>query len=256
MVNNRFITPEQLAASGSEDGEQFEVFSITYKNGEADRHTARLLKHTRYKSDKPCAKCGEFIRLVSSKKCIVCHREKQNNIGKSEKGKLRKRELWEVNSNKHSLKRKQRLKDKPDEVRAVNKRWCDANPDKVLNYRIKHKNTHLRATKEWKKNNPEKAREIRIAGENNRRARVKNVGGKISAKRIRDLLIEQNNCCYWCLEVFVKPYEIEHIIPLSKGGDNSEENIALACKLCNAQKNNKLPEEWFKYPLCRNRRIS
>lgn len=37
----------------------------------------------------------------------------------------------------------------------------------------------------------------------------------------------------------------DHVLPLSKGGDNSDKNLATACKSCNLSKNDKLLEEWL-----------
>jgi HNH endonuclease len=36
--------------------------------------------------------------------------------------------------------------------------------------------------------------------------------------------------------VFNFPFEIEHIIPICRGGDNAEFNLALACRSCNLRK--------------------
>lgn len=49
--------------------------------------------------------------------------------------------------------------------------------------------------------------------------------------------------CYYCQEVFfVDELTIEHIQPLSLGGTNDKENIALACAPCNQQRGR---ESWF-----------
>ena len=43
--------------------------------------------------------------------------------------------------------------------------------------------------------------------------------------------------CYYCRLVFLKDeLTIEHIIPLSIGGTNDDNNIALACAPCNHQR--------------------
>lgn len=34
--------------------------------------------------------------------------------------------------------------------------------------------------------------------------------------------------------------EVEHLIPLAKGGDNGEQNLWLACPICNAHKSDKI----------------
>ncbi|MDZ8185171.1 MAG: HNH endonuclease signature motif containing protein [Nostoc sp. ChiSLP02] len=44
------------------------------------------------------------------------------------------------------------------------------------------------------------------------------------------------NCCGYCLSpqgLVMARLEIEHIIPISKGGSNDESNLWLACPLCN-----------------------
>jgi 5-methylcytosine-specific restriction endonuclease McrA len=40
--------------------------------------------------------------------------------------------------------------------------------------------------------------------------------------------------------------EIDHIIPLSKGGDDSKENRITSCNVCNRIKRNYLPEDYDK----------
>ncbi|KGE86056.1 MAG: HNH endonuclease [Phaeodactylibacter xiamenensis] len=48
--------------------------------------------------------------------------------------------------------------------------------------------------------------------------------------------------CEYCLtpmEISTQPFEIEHIIPLSKKGLSTPENLALSCRGCNSHKYNK-----------------
>jgi 5-methylcytosine-specific restriction endonuclease McrA len=50
------------------------------------------------------------------------------------------------------------------------------------------------------------------------------------------------NRCGYCLSpqhLVMARLEIEHIIPLAKGGSNDEDNIWLACPLCNRYKGDK-----------------
>ena len=50
--------------------------------------------------------------------------------------------------------------------------------------------------------------------------------------------------CIYCGD----PFEaIEHITPLSKGGDNVMENIGPVCSKCNNRKNNMSFEEWVEF---------
>ncbi|MGI0495574.1 HNH endonuclease [Alkalinema pantanalense CENA528] len=50
-------------------------------------------------------------------------------------------------------------------------------------------------------------------------------------------------CCEYCRsqrKFSPSSFEIEHIIPISRGGDDSLENLALACGQCNNHKSNKV----------------
>jgi hypothetical protein len=52
-----------------------------------------------------------------------------------------------------------------------------------------------------------------------------------------------NHCCEYCKApevVFNFPFEVEHIVPLSRSGSNDEMNLALACRSCNLRKGNRI----------------
>lgn len=52
-----------------------------------------------------------------------------------------------------------------------------------------------------------------------------------------------NHCCEYCQApelVFNFPFEVEHIIPLSRQGANDEANLALACRSCNLRKGTRI----------------
>ena len=42
--------------------------------------------------------------------------------------------------------------------------------------------------------------------------------------------------CHAPEAVFNLPFEVEHIVPLSQGGDKGEDNLALSCRSCNLYK--------------------
>lgn len=52
--------------------------------------------------------------------------------------------------------------------------------------------------------------------------------------------------CYLCLkEIQFGKDHLEHKIPLSRGGSNLYENLAVACQRCNCSKRSKTPEEFL-----------
>ncbi len=56
------------------------------------------------------------------------------------------------------------------------------------------------------------------------------------------VLARAKGLCEYCkspANISSQPFAIEHIIPKSKGGKNSEDNLALSCQGCNNYKYNK-----------------
>lgn len=52
-----------------------------------------------------------------------------------------------------------------------------------------------------------------------------------------------NHRCEYCKApevVFNFPFEVEHVVPLSRRGSNDEANLALACRSCNLRKGNRI----------------
>jgi len=61
----------------------------------------------------------------------------------------------------------------------------------------------------------------------------------ISAKLRQKICRQAKNRCGYCLgeqRYILAPLEIEHILPTAKGGTDEEENLWLACPLCNSYK--------------------
>jgi hypothetical protein len=61
----------------------------------------------------------------------------------------------------------------------------------------------------------------------------------------RALFARDGYLCLYCGRVF-RPGELtrDHIVPVSRGGDNCWTNVATACRSCNQRKNNRTPEQW------------
>lgn len=54
--------------------------------------------------------------------------------------------------------------------------------------------------------------------------------------------------CHWCGDTFpADELTMDHVIPLSRGGKASRNNVVPACKQCNSNKKYLLPMEWEQY---------
>jgi 5-methylcytosine-specific restriction endonuclease McrA len=58
--------------------------------------------------------------------------------------------------------------------------------------------------------------------------------------------------CFWCGEDARADGELDHVVPLSRGGDHSEGNTVLACARCNNDRNSLLVIEWRRRGLRNN----
>jgi 5-methylcytosine-specific restriction endonuclease McrA len=133
-----------------------------------------------------------------------------------------------------------------DKVNAVSRAWNAQNAEKKratnAEYRNK-KQTEINKKRQAKRlENPELER-IKAA---KRRAHKKQSGGVLSTGIIDKLLQMQNGLCACCSNPLNGLYHLDHIVPLSLGGKNSDDNVQLLLPKCNLQKYNAPPEEFFK----------
>lgn len=113
--------------------------------------------------------------------------------------------------------------------------------------------------KAWKKKNVERAIEHRDKYQRSKKGKLtrKNAkhrrraiekAGSCTSKQLIQLVASSMNedglfLCVYCNN-YSTLYEVEHVLPLSRGGLHDIENIAVACPPCNRRKGNKTVEEF------------
>jgi 5-methylcytosine-specific restriction endonuclease McrA len=130
----------------------------------------------------------------------------------------------------------------PEKAKEYTDKWRAANPDKVRAYlkaRYAANPDRVKAFKDaWREANPGAKR----IHERNRRARKNNNGGELSSDICSKLLILQRGKCAVCKKGIKRAgFHLDHIIPLSRGGKNSDGNTQLTCPTCNMKKGGKDP---------------
>ena len=149
------------------------------------------------------------------------------------KDKRKEKERWkkyyEKNETKITEQRKQWWEDNPEYQKKYNKEYYIENKVKLLEYQKQHNKT------ENGKANHQRAN-------TKRRARMREIINTLTTEEWLNILKEHNYKCVYCGCEFGEdtlPTK-DHIIPISKGGDNIKENIIPACRSCNSRKRDKI----------------
>ena len=70
--------------------------------------------------------------------------------------------------------------------------------------------------------------------------------GDLKKEEIKEL-IDTSYHCYYCGKELQNKKEIDHKIPLSRGGLNTIKNLVITCVKCNRSKGSKTDAEYFEY---------
>lgn len=123
-----------------------------------------------------------------------------------------------------------------ERVNRKNREYWAKNPEKFNAWREK-----------WRKKNPCKLK----AYDNRRRAIEKKatVDG-VAAQWFYEIIHNQDflTCAYCLKKITPKQAHVDHIIPLSRGGEHGPNNFCVSCEWCNFSKNDSLISEWKKCP--------
>lgn len=92
-------------------------------------------------------------------------------------------------------------------------------------------------SRNWNKENNDK-RTLAMA---KRRALQK--GNGVYVVTPKEIIKIKNSRCFYCGNL---GGEVDHVIPLTRGGSHSIGNLVPACRTCNSSKNNRLIMEWKK----------
>jgi len=69
---------------------------------------------------------------------------------------------------------------------------------------------------------------------------------KITSIDVLNCLKRNNFKCFYCNDnIKTKTWHLEHVVPISKGGLNSFDNIAPSCKICNLMKGSLFKEDFI-----------
>jgi len=176
--------------------------------------------------------------------CIVCGGESYTRATRTPKfcgNSCRERARYERHRDKRIEAARRYREKNHEEVKRRNRERYRSNWDhfRELNRKsyLRHRDRRISEALEWQKNNPDRV-SVRHAKRRSREA-----GYEISTSFHRKMLHRYGGKCAYCKVVLdvsdrKTPTGLhwDHVLPLSKGGKNSEGNLLPACSSCNLRK--------------------
>lgn len=160
--------------------------------------------------------------------CKSCSNEYQRQHRSKDREKWRKYSRdWAENHKEKELDRYKKYRERNRETIREKSRI------RMANKRNKDKEGSLKYTRDYRRRNPEKAAFWDRMKKYKRRAAMR--GDSIKLSEWNELKARYDHSCVYCLQKTNK-LTMDHVIPLSKGGKHSIENIVPACGSCNSSK--------------------
>lgn len=201
--------------------------------------------------DKKCPSCGEIKDICTFYK----------NISRRDGFSVYCKDCIADSSKEYHLKNKEKCRKRLQEWRGKNKdyiklrdkKYIKENPDIEFNkqqrYRENHKEKLFLKGKKYREEHKDyfynKARERKLSQE-------KVSDGSVTLEFENYIYeLQERKCAYCKCELQDSGKHLDHIIPISRGGLHTTNNVQWTCPTCNLSKNDKLEEDWIKKERCK-----
>jgi len=180
-------------------------------------------------------------------KCIKCGEEK--SINEFYKGDYCCKDCYKRYQREYLSKNKQRIKERDRRYYFKHKEnilksfhtWYLENKEqhkqKVRKNYLKNKERYDKVWNKWASKNTNKLTLYSKRLDAQRRTQERNNGGSFTTQEWLNLCSQYGNRCLSCNKKL--PLEVDHIIPVSRGGTSYISNIQPLCKHCNCSKGTK-----------------
>lgn len=204
------------------------------------RDEARTAGLKRFFTGEPCRKGHLAERTVCDGFCVACAHDiylKKIDQKKAQAAQWKRDnpEARRASSRRYYAKHVEEIAAKGKVRRCERK---DQETERVRDWRERNADHYLNYQRGWKASNATKVREY----SSRRRALKRGADADLTAEQIADRIKLQGGCCAYCQKR--KKLTVDHIIPLSRGGQHTARNIQMVCRSCNSRKSAKDPIEF------------
>lgn len=148
---------------------------------------------------------------------------------------MQMREYYLANVDRLREQNRENYQQNADQRKVQVAEWNRKNPDLRKQYRRKYEEINQDRVREskrqWFRDNPEHAATLTAL----RRSRLRGVESTLTNAEWEAIKQRFDHCCAYCGEQ--RKLTRDHVIPISKGGSNTADNVVPACKPCNSRKN-------------------
>jgi 5-methylcytosine-specific restriction endonuclease McrA len=210
---------------------------------------------------KRCSGCGVVKDLDAFSVQRSDGRERRKSACK-ECTAAKARAYRELNLEKVKEQARSRYAANPEKAKERSQAWRDKNPEKVSEQHRRWRNADLAAARErsnrWHRDNPDRTKENRAAwrelnpekildyNRNRRVIRQAATTDEVDFESLRNSI----DTCYLCNQHLKGEVHMDHIVPLSRNGAHSKENLSPVHGACNLRKGDRLLPElaWYTGP--------
>jgi 5-methylcytosine-specific restriction endonuclease McrA len=225
---------------------------------------------------KLCRTCGQtkprsdfYPRLSNgpnglSNRCKVCDGEYQSRYRAKnpERIKERRRKYYQANREQILERNRKWVSENPDKVLQIKRDYAERRPEVARESQRRYvqrnrelvkasarawwwanRESQLEAVRRRRKENPAIARHYKLE----RRAREQSAVGSFDPADVLAMHSDQGGLCAYCEVELNGAFHVDHMIPLSRGGSNWPDNLAITCVSCNSSKGAKTAEEFWRY---------
>ena len=160
----------------------------------------------------------------------------------------RRNKAWQASHRKERVQHTLRCRSKnPEKFRQYQKEWREEHREGV---RLKQQSVEYKLKmREYCKEHYRKNKAKYITKSDKRRALM--AGAAVNLQGIQEwcskVRSQKTFTCYWCSNRTPRArLHFDHIVPISRGGQHSIENLCASCSKCNWEKGSKLVVEWKK----------
>lgn len=201
----------------------------------------------RFVSDSSCAECRKPLAVLWQKRNPDRHRQNARDWREANKERHNQAKLAWNERNKERIKEASRAwyERNKEAANQARRAWAQRNQERQkqtnIAWRELNKDRKLQTTLAWKLNNRER---VLLHYRNKGYRRRSRKRGGMSSPAVAAWLARQPKVCHWCGKKCAKGFQIDHYVPLARGGEHVESNLVVSCPPCNMRKSARDPYEF------------